>query len=45
MVLNPSKRSFMLLGIDDSLQTNLVYGDEILKNTKHRKVLGVILDN
>ena len=45
MVLNPAKCSFMLLGVDDSLQTYLVCGDEILKNTKQEKVLGVILDN
>ena len=38
MVLNPEKCSFMLLGVDDSLQTNLVCGDEILKNTKQEKV-------
>ena len=35
----------MLLGADDSLQTNLVCGDENLKNTKQEKVLGVTLDN
>ena len=35
----------MLLGVDDSLQTNLVCGDEILKNTKQEKVLGIALDN
>ena len=34
----------MLLGVDESLQTNLVCGDEILKNTKQEKVLGVALD-
>ena len=45
MVLNPEKWSFMLLGFDDSLQTNLVCGDEILKNTKQEKVLCVTLDN
>ena len=33
MVLNPDKYSFMLLGVNDSLQTNLVHGDEIVKNT------------
>ena len=34
MVRNPEKRSFMLLGVDDPLQTNLVCGDQILeKNT------------
>ena len=45
VVLNPEKCSFMLLGVDDSLQTNLVCGDEILKNTKQEKVLGIALDN
>ena len=45
MVLKPEKCSFMLLGVDDSFQTNLVCGDEILKNTKQEKVLGVTLDN
>ena len=39
MVLNPEKCSFMLLGVDESLQTNLVCGHEILKNTKQEKVL------
>ena len=41
IVLNPGKCSFMLLGVDDSLQTNLVSGDEILKNTKQEKKLGM----
>ena len=31
----------MLLVVDDSLETNLVCGAEILKNTKQEKVLGV----
>ena len=44
MVLKPEKCSFMLLGVDDSFQTNLACGDEILKNTKQEKVLGVTLD-
>ena len=35
----------MLLGVDYSLETNLVCGEEILKNTKQKKVLGVTLDN
>ena len=35
----------MLLGVDESLQTNLVCGDKILKNTRQEKVLGVTLDN
>ena len=45
MVLNSEKCSFMLLGVDDSLQTNLVCGDEILTNIEQGKVLGVTLDN
>ena len=45
MVLNLGQCSFMLLGADDSLRTSLVCGDEILKNTKQEKVLGVALDN
>ena len=44
MVFNPEKCSFLLLGVDDSLQTNLLCGDEILKNTKQEKVFGVTLD-
>ena len=35
----------MLLGADDSLQTNLVCVDEIHKNAKQEKVLGVTLNN
>ena len=35
----------MLLGVADSLQTNLKFVDEILKNAKQEKVLGVTLDN
>ena len=35
----------MLLIVDDSLQTNLACGDEILKNTNQEKVLDVTLDN
>ena len=34
----------MLLGVGVLLQTNLACGDEILKNTKQEKVLGVTLD-
>ena len=45
MVLNPGNSSLMLLGVDDSLQTNLVCGDEVLKNTKQEEVSGVTLDN
>ena len=35
----------MLLGVDDVLQTNLVCGNETLKNSKKEKVLGVTNDN
>ena len=35
----------MLLGVEDSIQTNLVCSDEILKNAKQEKVLAVTLDN
>ena len=45
MVLNPDKCSFMVLGVDDELQTNLVCGNETLKNSKQEKVLGVTIDN
>ena len=45
MVLNPDKCSFMLLGVDDELQTNLVSGNESLKTSKREKVLGVTIDN
>ena len=45
MVLNPDKCSFMLLGVDDELQTNLVCGNETLKNSKQEKVVGVTIDN
>ena len=44
MVLNTDKCSFMLLGVDDELQTNLVCGNETLKNSKQEKVLGVTID-
>ena len=35
----------MLLGVDDELQTNLVYGSETLKNSKQEKALGVTIHN
>ena len=43
MVLNPDKCSFILLGVDDELQTNLVC--RTLKNSKQEKVFGVTIDN
>ena len=45
MDLNPDKCSFMLLVVDDELQTNLVCGNETLKKGKQEKVLGVTIDN
>ena len=45
MVLNHDKCSSMLLGVDNVLQTNLVCGNETLKNSKQEKVLGVTIDN
>ena len=45
MVLNPDNCSFILLGVDGELQTNLVCGNEILKNSKQENVLGVTIDN
>ena len=37
-VRNPDNCSFMVLGVDDELQTNLVCGNETLKNSKQEKV-------
>ena len=45
MVRKPDTWSFMSLGADNSLQTNLVCDDEIANNTKQKKLLGVALDN
>ena len=45
MVVNPDKCSFMLLGVDDELQANLVRGNETRKNSKQEKVLGVTINN
>ena len=45
MVLNPDECSFMFLGVDNLLQTNMVSGDEILKNTTQEEVFGVKLGN
>ena len=45
MVLNPDKCSFILLGVDNELQTNLVCGNGTLKSGKQEKVLGVTINN
>ena len=39
IVRNPEKRSFMLLGVDDPLQTNLVCGDQILEKNNAGKIV------
>ena len=45
MDLNPDKYSFMLSTVDDEFQTNLLCGNETLKNSKQEKILGVTIDN
>ena len=45
MVLNPDKCSFMLLGVDDELQTNPVRGNETPKNSDKEKVVRVAIDS
>ena len=45
IVLNADKCSFMLLAVDNELQTNLVCANETVKNSKQEKVLGVTIDN
>ena len=35
----------MLLGVDNLLQTNMVSGDEVLKNTTQEEVFGIKLGN
>ena len=45
MVLNPDKCSFMLLGVDDELQTDLVFTNETFKTSKQEKILGAIIDS
>ena len=45
MDLNPDKYSFMLSTVDDEFQTNLLCGNETLKNSKQEKILVVTIDN
>ena len=45
MVFNPDKSSFMLLDVDDKLQTGLVCGNKTHKNNKQEKILGFTIDN
>ena len=45
LVLNSDKCLFMLLGIDDKLQTDLVFRKETFKSSKQEQVLDVTIDN
>ena len=45
MLLNPDESSFMLLRVDDELQTNLVRGNETFKNSKQAKVEAATIEN
>ena len=44
IVLNPDKRSFMLFGVKDELQTDLVSNNVTIKNSKEGKVMGITFD-
>ena len=43
MVLNPDKCSFMVFGVNDELQTDLVSNNVIIKNSEEEKVLGITI--
>ena len=45
MVLHLDKCSFMLFGIKDELQTDLLSNNVTTKNSKQEKVLGITFDN
>ena len=45
IVLNSDKYSFVLLGVDDELQTDLMCGNGTFKNGKIEKVVGITVDN
>ena len=45
MVLNPDKCSFMLFGVEDEPQTDLVSKKVTTRNSKEEKVLGITYDN
>ena len=44
MVLNPDKCYFMLFGVKDELQTDLVSKNVTTKNSKEEKVLGITFE-
>ena len=43
MVLNPDKCSFMVFGVNDELQTDLVSNNVIIKNSEEEKVPGITI--
>ena len=45
MVLNPGKCHFMLLGIKENEQFDLICNDITLKHSSHEKFLGITIDN
>ena len=45
MVLSPNKCSFMLFGLKNELQTDLVSNNATSKNNKEGKVLGITIDS
>ena len=45
MVLNPGKCHFMLFGVKENEQFDLICNDITLKHSSHEKILGVIIDN
>ena len=45
MVLNPGKCHFILLGVKENEQFDLMCSDSTLKHSSHEKMLGLTIDN
>ena len=45
MGLNPGKCHFMLFGVKENEQFDLICNDTTLKHSSHEKILGVTIDN
>ena len=45
MVLNPGKCYFMLFGVKENEQFDLIWNDITLKHSSHENILGVTIDN
>ena len=45
MVLNPGKCHFMLFGVKENEQFDLIYNNITLKHSSHEKILAVTIDN